>query len=183
MFYINLSRTLTLLFLSIALFSEVNAAPIVKAIPVSTSIDKNKFYSESFTKVVFLPSILTAEYNRVIGTFYPVNTSLIIETDIPNNEANTSYQLILTDNQAQCHTTTGSVVDLYDKFVNVEIDGKSIGINESIKLDDFKSNQNGFKSSIHYFNLQFSSLPDKMKVDEYLLRCGGSISVRLEFTI
>ncbi|WP_217540366.1 hypothetical protein [Vibrio metschnikovii] len=183
MFRIILARTFALMFLFVTLLSTANAAPITKLLPLSTLIDKNNFYSESFTKVEFFPSNLTAVYNKGMKTFHPLQTSLFIETDIPGSQVNTSYQLILTDNHSQCHTAAESVLELSDKFVDVEIDGTSLALNESIQVGDFKSSKNDFKHSIHDFKLLFSPLPEVTEVDDYLLRCSGSVSVRLEFTI
>ncbi|MDQ2164981.1 MULTISPECIES: hypothetical protein [Vibrio] len=180
---IFLARTLPLFVLCITFFSTVNAAVITKQLHVSTVIDKKKFHSQNFTKLEFFPNNLTAFYNKGIDTFHPLQTSLYIETDIPDNQVNTSYQIILTDNQSQCHTAAESVLELSDKFVDVEIDGKNLAINEGIQVGDFKSSKNDFKHSIHDFKLLFAPLPEVTQFDDYLLRCSGSISVRLEFTI
>ncbi|EKO3672285.1 hypothetical protein M3923_000922 [Vibrio metschnikovii] len=177
-----LNKIVVLFFLFIIFVSTARAAPITKLLPVSTRIDKNSFHSESFTKVTFFPNSLTAVYNNM-DTFHPLQTSLFIETDIPDNQANTSYQIILTDNQSQCHTATDSILELSDKFVDVEIDGENIALNESIQIGDFKSSKDNFKYSVHDFKLLFLPLPEVTQPDDYILRCSGSISVRVEFTI
>lgn len=185
MFNLILIRVLgfSFVFVIITAFFPAIAAPITKQLPISTSIDKNKFYSNSFTKVEFSPNTLKAVYSNEKDTFRPLQTSLFIESDISDNQANNSYQIILTDNQSQCYTAGDRILDLSDNFVDIEIDGKILTQKSSVKVDDFKSSKDDFKHSTHDFKLLFSPLPEVTQVDDYLLRCSGSISVRLEFTI
>ncbi|EKO3659175.1 hypothetical protein M3906_002031 [Vibrio metschnikovii] len=178
-----LNRKISFFLLFLTLHSTVSAEPIFKLLPISTSIDKNKFYSEIFTKVGFFPNRLTAVYKKEIDTFYPLESLLFIETNIPENQANTSYQIILSDNKSQCHTASERVLELSDKFVDIEIDGTRVALDKSLQLDEFKSSKDNLKYSVHNLRMIFSPLAEVKETEDYLSRCSGSISVRLEFTI
>ncbi|MBS0041132.1 hypothetical protein KFE26_02245 [Shewanella sp. M16] len=165
------------------------AAPVAKSFPLSTEIDKNDFFGNTFTLIRFHPERLTVLFERNTGSFASGLTELQINTDIPTSAVLNNYNIFLTKNDSACVTADMSILPIAESItllgsslVAVVIDGASIALNEFLPIAGFNGNDQGFKSATHQFRLDFNPLPT-VPPGHAISRCYGQISVALEFSL
>ncbi|MGE6433812.1 hypothetical protein [Shewanella baltica] len=165
------------------------AAPVAKSFPLSTEIDKNDFFGNTFTLIKFQPESLTVLFDRNTGSFASGLTELQINTDIPTSAVLNNYNIFLTKNDSSCVTADMSILPIAESItllgsslVAVVIDGASIALNDFLPIAGFNGNEQGFKSATHQFRLDFNPLP-AVPSGHAISRCYGQISVALEFSL
>lgn len=165
-----------------ALGCSLHAQEIQKVITVKTTLSKNDFFSYAITKLEFQPDSLTAFFNQDLGTFAPLETQLIVETNIPTSNSDIEHVLNLTDNSMTCYDSTQQQLDagLTEGLVHVKVDGTDFTEQTPIQLEfnsSYEDAGNFFKKSALPFTLNFDVLPTGASL------CQGQVAVVVEFNL
>lgn len=170
--------------------SSVEATPQSIVIRVSTTLDVNQFYNESFTNVQIFPNAPVAQYDAVLKTFKPIHTKLLVNTDIPSSSVGSSYQVRVLENTSTCTTLKFEQGEpeeesflLNDTLLNVVIDGDVVNKGSVKQFDDFLSESDGFKYSDHALTLSFNQFSEVINSEDRVSKCQGKVSVGLELTL
>lgn len=171
-----------LLIVLVALSCSFHAQGIQKVIKVKTTLSKNDFFSYAITKIEFQPDSLTAIYNKDLATFSPLQTKLLVETNIPTANSDIEHVLNLTENSMTCFDTTQQELDaaLTDGLVHVKVDGTDFTAQAPMQLafnSSYEDSGNFFKQSELPFTLNFDVLPTEASV------CRGRVAVVVEFNL
>lgn len=163
--------------------SAAGADIIVKNLPLFSTLDVNQFYNESITSVEIYPKSAVATYDLNIKTFQAIKTNLFVNTDIPSSLVTSRYQVRLVENNSECILKNEQRELLNDTLVDIVIDDQTVEIGKSRQFDDFLSEKDGYKYSVHKLNLLFHPFPDTIKSESEVSRCHGKVSVRLELML
>ena len=135
--------------------TTVNVEGATTLLNIETTLDVRKLYEESITSVVFNPRNLKLKVSQDKKQFDDINTTLRIETDIPNGTIDIPYIAKLTQNTATCIDYSGEVNE-QKEFVKLTIDEKDISEGQAISFNSFNVNHGATMASEHQIKLSFS---------------------------
>ncbi|OEF22526.1 hypothetical protein A1Q5_15740 [Aliivibrio logei 5S-186] len=167
--------------LSLLMFFTANSHADTSALDLSTNIDINNLYSDSITKVEFIPSTITLDVSSDKRKFEEAESTLRITTDIPKNISGISYLTTLIKNDSFCTDYSGITNQQVD-FVEVALDGQVMNIDDVINFSDFNFDDGVNKIGEHSLTLNFKPF------DEIILPgttdvCNGEIEFNIEVEI
>ncbi|KOO12738.1 hypothetical protein AKJ18_22290 [Vibrio xuii] len=169
-----------MLILSVFTSFSSNAA-VYKPLTITTSLDVSNLYINSIKSVKFVPEVFELTSNKDKRKFDDVNTTLIIETDIPYDFSDVSYVSTLTRNISTCSDYSGES-SVQDDFVQLTIDGKNISKEKPVSFLDFNSDDGNYKHSEHSIVLSFKSFKD-IVTKGHPEKCYGEIEFNIEVDI
>lgn len=163
------------------LFISMSTGATSKSLNVTTSVDISQLYVDSITSVEFIPDVLNLTSTQDKSRFDEVNTTLIVETDIPPELSGIGYISTLKKNITTCTDYSG-VSSVQSDFVDVSIDGQNISEGESIAFLDFNLSNELNKYSEHEVKLMFKAFND-IVTDGKAEKCNGEIEFSIEVDI
>lgn len=170
-------HALLLVFFSGTCFS----APWRYTFPVSTDIDVNQFYNHKITSVKLSQPSMTAVFNKKTSAFNDLNSTLIIETNIPKSNNGYTHNIRMLDKQNQCFDSQNNplLTPKEQEDLNLlYVSGTPIPLNKDINLGGFGDSNNGFKTESHDVSVTFS--PVDTKVTRY---CQGAFLLTVSLDI
>ncbi len=171
------NKVFFLLSLALSLVSFTSIATETKVLTITTELNKNKFFSNEITRFEFEPSQLTLEHDPENETFKPADTTLYIESDIPNDNADILFSLMVLEKQQVCLDDEKNMIDVSDDFSTIKIGEQDMSLNE--KLDFFFDDidENSFKSATLPTVVTFGDLPKEAHT------CSGGFTVVMELSL
>lgn len=100
---------------------------------VSTEIKKVNLYGYTLT-ITPQPASLTLMFNDESKSFDPIETLLLISTNIPKTEEGLGfdYHLSLNTNTSECHNINDDLVVTQEDFISLFLDGESFTDSTSV---------------------------------------------------
>ncbi|WP_413282541.1 hypothetical protein [Vibrio sp. MA40-2] len=165
------------LLFSVMLFcSNAYSTVITEQFFLTTTIDKNSFFSNAITRFEFKPHALALVYNNNTKTFNEAFSDLIVETDIPKTNTDMFLAIRMTENTTQCSDFDNLVISNSDDLAIIHLEDELMSLDQPV---DFQFNDvvNDSKAAKYKTSINFKSLP------ENAIDCSGSVTMTLEFSI
>lgn len=170
-----------LCFNTVFLLNNAIASHIPKTFPVSTTLDKNAFFSYKITHFSLVPNDINLRYLQNEHSFADIRLIGNVETEIPVSDISVSLTLRARELKEMCYDANSVLLVPGVDFVSLYLsDGFSpqekMKIKQPIIIPD-NVDINGFRASEFYVWMKFSTLPTEA------VRCDGQITFSVEMSI
>lgn len=153
------------------------SAPIQKVLPLSVTIDKAQLYPYSLS-LEMQPSSFTLLFDKAQHRFASDDVSVVISTDIPNDESGVGfeYRLSLVSNVSRCLRPYDSSVTQED-FISLKLDNTPIGVGDVLEGQALSELEGGTLGDSRVLTLDSDVIADEA------LQCDGQVRLEAELAL
>lgn len=160
-----------------ALSASVFSAPIQKVLPLSVTIDKAQLYPYTLS-LEMQPSSFTLLFDKSLHRFQSDDVSVVISTDIPNDESGVGfeYRLSLMSNESRCLRAYDSTVT-QEGFISLTLDNVPFNVGDVLEGQALRELESGMLGDVRVLTLDSDVITDEA------LQCDGLVRLEAELAL
>ncbi|HGZ7315124.1 TPA: hypothetical protein ACOL2D_004557 [Vibrio parahaemolyticus] len=160
-----------------ALSTSTFSAPIQKILPLSVTIDKAQLYPYTLSLEI-QPSSFTLLFDKALHRFQSDDVSVVISTDIPNDESGVGfeYRLSLMSNESRCLRAYDSTVT-QEGFISLKLDNAPFNVGDVLEGQALIELESGVLGDTRVLTLDSDVITDEA------LQCDGQVRLEAELAL
>ncbi len=160
-----------------ALSASAFSAPIQKVLPLSVTIDKAQLYPYTLSLEI-QPSNFTLLFDKWSHRFQSDDVSVVISTDIPNDESGVGfeYRLSLMSNESRCLRAYDSTVT-QEGFISLKLDNAPFNVGDVLEGQALIELESGVLGDARVLTLDSDVITDEA------LQCDGQVRLEAELAL
>ncbi|EHV5557981.1 hypothetical protein ACWONS_004778 [Vibrio parahaemolyticus] len=160
-----------------ALSASVLSAPVQKILPLSVTINKAQLYPYTLSLEV-QPNNFTLLFNKEQHRFYSDDVSVVISTDIPNDESGVGfeYRLSLVSNESRCLRSYDSSI-AQEGFISLKLDSTPFDVGDVLDGQALSEQDGGGLGDVRVLTLDSDVITDEA------LQCDGQVVLEAELAL
>ncbi|QKS98629.1 hypothetical protein HUO05_25855 (plasmid) [Vibrio alginolyticus] len=157
--------------------ASVLSAPIQKILPLSVTIDKAQIYPYTLS-LELQPHSFTLLFDEAQRRFQSDDVSVVISTDIPNDESGVGfeYRLSLLRNESRCLRPYDSTIT-QEGFISLKLDSRSFEVGDVLDGQVLNEMEEGTLGDVRVLTLDSAVITDEA------LQCNGLVKLEAELAL